>query len=160
MKIDEEAPSALAPEPTPPGADADMMATSVPATVITGPGSQSLSSIPTSAVLPPAGVPPSVPPTVNPLSAPPPVLVPPTAPLPVVSPAMSRPLAPLPVRPPVTQNGEAKASDTDSDDDDQDSEMGVEGFSAGYEITEESRQVRERQEKAMREFMMKCMLLL
>ncbi|XP_056692748.1 U4/U6 small nuclear ribonucleoprotein PRP4-like protein isoform X1 [Spinacia oleracea] len=155
MEIDEETPSASAAEPTPPGADADMMATSVPATAITGPGSQSLSTIPTSVVLPPAGVPPSVPPTVIPLSAPPPVLVPPMAPLPAVPPAMPRPLAPLPVRPPVTQNGEVKASDTDSDDDDQDSDMGVEGSSAGYEITEESRQVRERQEKAMREFMMK-----
>lgn len=171
MEVDEENYSASAAEPTPPGADAEMLADSVPAAAITGPGSQSLSTTLASPALPvmppaapplviPAAVPPSVPATVAPLSAPTPVHVPPIAPLPVIPPAISRPLAPLPVLPPVVnppimQNGEVKASELYSDDDEQGSEKGAQDSPPGYEITEESRVVRERQQKAMRDFMMK-----
>ncbi|XP_074276791.1 U4/U6 small nuclear ribonucleoprotein PRP4-like protein [Silene latifolia] len=117
-----------------------------------------ISPAPSSLVMPP-GVLPVVPPTVAPLPALPTiaplVVTPPMAPLPVLPSSIPRPLAPLPVRPPVlkppvAQNGEVKDNDTELDKDDQGS-----GSDAEYEITEESRQVRERQEKAMRDFMMK-----
>ncbi|GLT92869.1 hypothetical protein SLE2022_106810 [Rubroshorea leprosula] len=84
----------------------------------------------------------------------PPAVVPPIAPIPAIAPVV-RPLAPLPVRPPVfkppvQQNGEARTSDSDSDDDDAGQATGGE-----YEISEESRLVRERQEKARQELLMK-----
>lgn len=91
-------------------------------------------------------------PVVPPMVTPP--LVPPIAPIPVIPTLpLVRPLAPLPARPPVvksvTQNGELRASDSDSETD--------EGrqTTAEYEISEESRLVRERQQKAMQEFLMK-----
>ncbi|XP_057546219.1 U4/U6 small nuclear ribonucleoprotein PRP4-like protein [Amaranthus tricolor] len=143
MEVDEENPSSAsvpAPE-TSPVADTEMLETS--AVTI---------SVPITAV------PPSIPPIIAPLSAPPPVLVPPIAPLPVPH-VVPRPLAPLPVRlpvlkPSVVQNGEVKPSESESDDE-PGLGKGAQDSSVDYEITEESRQVRERQEKAMRDLMMK-----
>jgi len=83
-------------------------------------------------------------------------VVPPLAPIPTIPPP--RPLAPLPVRPPVIrppvpQNGEVRSSDSDSDNDD--SNTRINQGTGEYEISEESRLVRDRQEKAMQELMMK-----
>ncbi|KMT15098.1 hypothetical protein BVRB_3g062190 [Beta vulgaris subsp. vulgaris] len=159
MEVDEENPcsaSGSAAESTPAVADTEMLDTvgiPAPATAIE---SHSLATVIPPAA-PPLVIPPSVPPpTVAPLSAPPPVLVPSMAPLPAVPSTLPRSLAPLPVRPPVlkppvAQNGEVNASESDSDHDDH----GIHGSTAEYEITEESRQVRERQEKAMRDLLMK-----
>lgn len=96
-------------------------------------------------------VPPVVVPSVVPLIAPIPTVPPP----PVL-----RPLAPLPVRPPVLkppvlQNGEVRASDSDSDQDDLGPTGTATGSTGEYEVSEESRLVRERQEKAIQELMMK-----
>jgi U4/U6 small nuclear ribonucleoprotein PRP4 len=91
----------------------------------------------------------------------PPVVVPPIAPIPTIPPLpVLRPLAPLPIRPPVlrppiTQNGEGRASDSDSDHDDSGPTRTTSGPTGEYEISEESRLVRERQEKAIQELMMK-----
>lgn len=98
-------------------------------------------------------VPPIIPPLVTPI-------LPTIAPIPVVPPLISRPLAPLPIRPPpvrplVPQNGEVKASDSDSDRDEKGTVQMTAGSAPEYEISEESRQVRERQERAMQEFLMK-----
>ncbi|CAK9175265.1 unnamed protein product [Ilex paraguariensis] len=82
------------------------------------------------------------------------VILPPIVPTIAPIPSISRPLAPLPPRPPLLrpQNGELKASDSDSDDD----ETGPNRASAPeYEVSEESRLIKERQEKAMQEFLMK-----
>ncbi|XP_038697663.1 U4/U6 small nuclear ribonucleoprotein PRP4-like protein [Tripterygium wilfordii] len=98
-------------------------------------------------------------PPIQPISAP----VIPVQPLPTIAPIptvpiapVGRPLAPLPMRPPVLrppvpQNGEVGASDSDSDHDDSRTATG----STEYEISEESRLVRERQQQAMRELMTK-----
>lgn len=89
------------------------------------------------------------------------VAVPPIAPIPTMPPPpVPRPLAPLPIRPPVsrpptTQNGEVRASDSDSDHDDSGPTRTTSGPTGEYEISEESRLVRERQEKAIQELMMK-----
>ncbi|XP_028761417.1 U4/U6 small nuclear ribonucleoprotein PRP4-like protein [Neltuma alba] len=89
----------------------------------------------------------------------PPSIVPPIAPIPSIPPPTTlRPLAPLPVRPPsirppMSQNGEVRSTDSDSDHDD--SGPGINKGTGEYEISEESRLVRERQEKAMQELMMK-----
>ncbi|XP_027365977.1 U4/U6 small nuclear ribonucleoprotein PRP4-like protein [Abrus precatorius] len=85
-----------------------------------------------------------------------PSAVPTLAPIPAIPPP--RPLAPLPVRPPVIrppvpQNGEVGSSDSDSDNDE--SNARINQGAGEYEISEESRLVRERQEKAMQELMMK-----
>ncbi|KAJ8634466.1 hypothetical protein MRB53_008733 [Persea americana] len=85
-------------------------------------------------------------------------VVPPIAPIPVPPPSVIRPLAPLPIRPPVvrppplpTKNGEANGSDSGSDQ-----EGSVDPSSTlEYEITEESRIVRERHEKAMQDLLTK-----
>ncbi|XP_022726592.1 U4/U6 small nuclear ribonucleoprotein PRP4-like protein isoform X1 [Durio zibethinus] len=93
---------------------------------------------------------PTVPPFV------PPAVVPPIAPIPAIPPhPIVNPLAPLPVRlpvlkPPVPQNGGVKTSDSDSDHED-----AGRATTGEYEISEESRLVRERQEKAMQELLMK-----
>lgn len=87
----------------------------------------------------------------------PPSIVPAIAPIPT---PIIRPLAPLPSRPPlfrphVTQNGEMRTSDSDSEHDELAPSRTAPGSTAEYEVSEESRQVRERQEKAMQEFLMK-----
>lgn len=97
------------------------------------------------------------PPVVAPL-VPTPIL-PPIAPIPVAPPSIPRPLAPLPVRPPIPrppqpQNGDIKGSDSDSDHDESKVPRTT-AASAEYEISEESRLIRERQERAMQEFLMK-----
>ncbi|KAF9679591.1 hypothetical protein SADUNF_Sadunf06G0030700 [Salix dunnii] len=83
-------------------------------------------------------------------------VLPPIAPIPIVPP---RPLAPLPrppaIRPPGVQNGEMRTSDSDSDQEELSSTGTTPGSTGGYEISEASRLVRERQQKAMQEFMMK-----
>ncbi|XP_052179956.1 U4/U6 small nuclear ribonucleoprotein PRP4-like protein [Diospyros lotus] len=89
-----------------------------------------------------------------------PSLVPPIAPIPSIPPSIPRPLAPLPVRPPVlkppqVQNGDVKVSDSDSDRDDSGPSRTTAGSAAEYEVSEQSRQIRERQEKAMQELLMK-----
>ncbi|MED6220180.1 hypothetical protein PIB30_042320 [Stylosanthes scabra] len=77
-----------------------------------------------------------------------------TPPRSVIPPSIVPPLAPIPpVRPPMLQNSEVGPSDSDSDH----NELGT-GINKGageYEISEESRQVRERQEKARQELMLK-----
>lgn len=88
-----------------------------------------------------------------------PAVVPAIAPTPAVPTPIPPPLAPLPVRPPVlrppvAQNGEVQASDSDSDEE-MGSDRGTGGSVQEYEISEESRIVRERQEKAMQELLMK-----
>lgn len=107
----------------------------------------------------PQPIQPPIPPVVPaPIVAPPvPAVVPPIAPIPAVPPPhLPAPLAPIP-RPPVfktpitQQNGDVNTSESDSDQED----AGPGGTSAEYEISEESRQVRERQEKAMQELLMK-----
>ncbi|KAM1993071.1 hypothetical protein ACFX16_009453 [Malus domestica] len=69
------------------------------------------------------------------------------------------PIAPVrapPLRPPPPINGEARTSTSDSDDSDSEEPPRATGVSGGeYEISEESRVVRERQEKAMQELLMK-----
>lgn len=112
-------------------------------TVVSGIGGISL--VPVSTVVPPA--------------IPPPV-VPNIAPIPVVPVSIPRPLAPIPIRPPVlrppvVQNGEARVSDSDSDADEAGSTRGATGSSAEYEISEESRLARERQEKAVQDLLTK-----
>lgn len=74
----------------------------------------------------------------------------------VVSPSFPPPMAPIPMiphppvarpptlRPPVSQNGAARTSDSDSESEDE-----------HYEISEESKQVRERQEKALQDLLIK-----
>lgn len=97
--------------------------------------------------------------TIPPVVPPPIPVVPSIAPIPTISiPSIPRPLAPLPIRPPVlkpptSQNGELRMSESDSDQD-VSSPTGT-NAAAEYEISEESRKVRERQQKAMLEFMMK-----
>ncbi|XP_061364505.1 U4/U6 small nuclear ribonucleoprotein PRP4-like protein [Gastrolobium bilobum] len=89
----------------------------------------------------------------------PPSVVPPLAPIPTIPPSLAvRPLAPLPVqppviRPPVPQNGEVGSSDSDSDHDGSDTRINQ--GTGEYEISQESRLVRERQEKVMQELMMR-----
>ncbi|KAJ6912649.1 transducin family protein [Populus alba x Populus x berolinensis] len=97
--------------------------------------------------------PPIIPPVI-PSSIP---VLPSIAPIPIVPP---RPLAPLPIRPPATrppgvQNGEMRTSDSDSDQEELSPTGTTPGSTGGYEISEASRLVRERQQKAMQEFMMK-----
>ncbi|KAL0359580.1 UNVERIFIED_CONTAM: U4/U6 small nuclear ribonucleoprotein PRP4-like protein [Sesamum angustifolium] len=87
-------------------------------------------------------------------------VIPPIAPIPSVSLPVPRPLAPLPVRPPVIrpplqQNGDSRATDSDSDQEESGSNRAAAGSTQEYEISEESRQVRERQEKAVQELLMK-----
>ncbi|KAM0981266.1 hypothetical protein ACFX2A_014620 [Malus domestica] len=69
------------------------------------------------------------------------------------------PLAPLraPVLTPPPQNGEARTSTSDSDDSDSEEPPRPTGVVSGgeYETSEESRVVREQQEKAMQELLMK-----
>ncbi|GMP86624.1 hypothetical protein CsSME_00039332 [Camellia sinensis var. sinensis] len=113
--------------------------------------------------IPPIITPPVVPPiapipTIVPIITPP--IVPPIAPIPTVNPSIPRPLASLPVRPPILkppqpQNGEVRPSDSDSDHDDSGPNQTTAGSAAEYEISEQSKQVRERQEKAMQELLMK-----
>ncbi|EFH58038.1 hypothetical protein ARALYDRAFT_483227 [Arabidopsis lyrata subsp. lyrata] len=75
-------------------------------------------------------------------SAIPPVVPPPMAPIPMMPhPPVARPPT---FKPPVSQNGRAKTSDSDSESDDE-----------HFEISEESRQVRERQEKALQDLLVK-----
>ncbi|KAL1351220.1 hypothetical protein HN51_015157 [Arachis hypogaea] len=125
------------------------------------------SDVSVNAATPPHPIQPIIPPPVIPLSAPvppmapiptipPPSIVPPIAPIP--APPVVRPLAPLPprpppIRPPVAQNGGVGSEDSDSDNDDAGGR--VNQGAGEYEISEESRLVRERQEKAMQELMMK-----
>ncbi|KAI3472236.1 hypothetical protein Pfo_029724 [Paulownia fortunei] len=87
-------------------------------------------------------------------------VIPPIAPIPAVPHPVPRPLAPLPVRPPVirpprAQNGDSRTSDSDSDQEESGSSRAAAGSTQEYEISEESRQARERQEKAVQELMMK-----
>lgn len=86
-------------------------------------------------------------------------VVPSIAPIPTAPPPAIGSLAPLPppvIKPPVPQNGEVGTSDSDSDtDDDLGPARATPASNAEYEISEESKQVRERQEKAMQELLMK-----
>ncbi|KAK4721150.1 hypothetical protein R3W88_011383 [Solanum pinnatisectum] len=89
-----------------------------------------------------------------------PPVVPAIAPRLAVPTPIPPPLAPLPVRPPVlrppvAQNGEMQESDSDSDLEEMVSGRGAAGSTQEYEISEESRIVRERQEKALQELLMK-----
>ncbi|KAL9663435.1 hypothetical protein QQ045_018821 [Rhodiola kirilowii] len=117
-------------------------------------------------MIPPVLVPvPGIPPVIAPLPVIPPVqpiiqAVPPTAiphPLAPISVAPPRPLAPIPIRPPVlrppsSSNGQVRMSDSESDQD----EMANDGGSAvGYELSESSKQAKERQEKIRQDFLMK-----
>ncbi|KAK8658423.1 hypothetical protein V6N13_036630 [Hibiscus sabdariffa] len=94
--------------------------------------------------------------TTVPSIAPIPAAVPSIAPIPTVPPPLVvNPLASLPgrppvLKPPVSQNGEVKTVDSDSDHEDDKRATGGE-----YEISEESRLVRERQETAMQDLLMK-----
>lgn len=110
-------------------------------------------------LIPPAVAPivpavsPIAPSPIVPLIAPLPI-VPPIAPIPSIPPVI-RPLAPIPprpliTRPPPPQTTEQNASDLDSDNE----EYGA-NKSMDYEISEESKQVRERQEKAMQDLLLK-----
>lgn len=86
----------------------------------------------------------------------PPPIVPTIAPIPSTSAPVLQPLAPLSVRPPVLrpplpQNGEMRGNESDSDRDD----SGHARTAVEYEISEESRLFRERQEKAKQELLMK-----
>lgn len=118
---------------------------SVPASDVQNPVSPVHSSLP-------QPMQPVVPPVIAPS------VMPPLAPIPAIPPPLARPLAPLPVRPPVirppvAQNGEVGFSDSDSENDDSDTRINM--GTGEYEISEESRLVRERQEKKMQELLMK-----
>lgn len=93
--------------------------------------------------------------TVQPVIAPvaPTPVIPPIAPIPQPVP---RPLAPIPVRPPVVRPPLAPKGDSRTSDSDEEG-SGLNRTSAGqeYEISEESKLVRERQEKAVQELLMK-----
>ncbi|KAK1567371.1 hypothetical protein Q3G72_011372 [Acer saccharum] len=107
-----------------------------------------ISAAETAPPLPVQSIIPVIPPIVP--TAIPPAIVPPIAPIPTIPPQ----LATLPVRSPVfkpPQNGELRTCDSDSDQD----ESGTWATTGVYEISEESRQVRERQEKAIQELLMK-----
>lgn len=160
MEVDEEVPvttsmaetSAVAPDD---GHIKDSTVSPVPDAIMASqPVQQVLPPLIQPTVLPP-GVPPIVPPVVPPIVPPiAPVVVPPIAAIP---PSIPRPLAPLPVRPPVLrqsvpQNGEVRAPSSDSEPDDA---VAAKTSSVEYEISEESRLVRERQERAMQELVMK-----
>ncbi|KAG6396955.1 hypothetical protein SASPL_143115 [Salvia splendens] len=96
---------------------------------------------------------------VQPVIAPtaPTTVIPPIAPLPTVPHSVPRPLAPIPIRPPVHRppvpKGDSRTSDSDSDEEG----SGMNQTAAGqeYEISEESKLARERQEKAVQELLMK-----
>lgn len=80
-------------------------------------------------------------------------LIPPIAPVP-------RPLAPLPVRPPankppIAPNGDSRSSDSDSDEEEPGSSRAAPGPTQEYEVSEESKLIRERHEKAVQELLMK-----
>lgn len=83
-----------------------------------------------------------------------PPLVSPIPPIPTQLPSITPQLAPLPPvvrQPQAQQNGEVSPSDSDSDNDD----SGPAQSAAEYEVSEQSRQIRERQEKVMQELLMK-----
>lgn len=128
MDIDEES-SVSTPVPDPSGAVSDNQ------TVVSAVGAISLQPTPPI-------VPPPIPPSIAPI------------------PNVPRPLAPIPVNPtvlraPTGQNGEVRASDSDSDQDEAGSSQTASVPAAEYEISEESRLARERQEKAKQDFLMK-----
>ncbi|KAJ9563332.1 hypothetical protein OSB04_008492 [Centaurea solstitialis] len=106
---------------------------------------------PNATALPPDSVV-QIPPVEPPIPLIPPPIVPTIAPIPVLPPPpppIPRPLAPLPsVRPPNGDAGKPTAEDSDSDSD---------GAGSGpeYEISEESKLYREKQEKAKQDFLMK-----
>lgn len=86
--------------------------------------------------------------------------IPPIAPIPSVPNPVPRPLAPLPLRPPASRpplapNGDSKSSDSDSDEEESGSNRVATGPTQEYEISEESKLVRERHEKAVQELLMK-----
>lgn len=130
------------------------VSTSLPVSSAAVPDSQALIS--TIEATPSQPVQPIIPPVIPPMVS---AVVPPIAPISTIPPPqVPAPLAPLPVRPPVfkppvpAQNGEVRTSDSESDRD----EPGPTRASAvEYEISEESRQVRERQEKAKQDLLMK-----
>lgn len=130
------------------------VSTSLPVSSAAVPDSQALIS--TIETTPSQPVQPIIPPVIPPMVS---AVVPPIAPISTIPPPqVPAPLAPLPVRPPVfkppvpAQNGEVRSSDSESDRD----EPGPTRASAvEYEISEESRQVRERQEKAKQDLLMK-----
>ncbi|CAL1372379.1 unnamed protein product [Linum trigynum] len=98
---------------------------------------------------------PVVPPLVPPATTP---FVPLMAPLPTLAPPIPRPLAPLPPRPALPkhqapQDDQPGTSDSDSDQDD--SSPAGNGLTVGYEASEESLIIQERQQKAIQELMMK-----
>lgn len=138
MDIDEESMvSSSVTEPSTPAADDEMMV-SVIDTISLQPSQPVI--VPAPAILTP--------------------VLPPIAPIPAVLPPIPRPLAPLPARPPairlpLAQNGASRTSDSDSDQDESGPSSRAAGSNQDYEISEESRLVRERQEKAMQELLMK-----
>lgn len=81
-------------------------------------------------------------------------ILPTIAPIPSLPSFLLRP--PIP-RPPQPQNGGMEGSDSDSEEDDSSGvrKKKTSSESAEYEISEESRLIRERQERVMQEFMMK-----
>ncbi|KAL8489454.1 hypothetical protein ACS0TY_025376 [Phlomoides rotata] len=86
-------------------------------------------------------------------------VIPPIAPIPVPIP-VPRPLAPLPLRPPASRpplapNGDSRSSDSDSDEEESGLNRGATGPTQEYEISEESKLIRERHEKAVQELLMK-----
>ncbi|KAG9443429.1 hypothetical protein H6P81_014769 [Aristolochia fimbriata] len=95
------------------------------------------------------------PPTITrPLVSPVPPVTPPIA---TINPISARPLAPLPIRAPpirppvlISQNGDSKLESGS----DREGSLGP-SSTADYEISEESKQVRERQEKAVQELLLK-----
>ncbi|KAF7148244.1 hypothetical protein RHSIM_Rhsim03G0032000 [Rhododendron simsii] len=80
----------------------------------------------------------------------------PVPPIPTQLPSITPQLAPLPPvvrQPQAQQNGEVSPSDSDSDSDNDGS--GPTPSTAEYEVSEQSRQIRERQEKVMQELLIK-----
>lgn len=94
-------------------------------------------------------------PVIAPVVAPP--VVPPLAPIAAAPRPISAALNPIPVRPSVTRppvapnNADSRTNASDSDEE----EPGSSGAPREYEISEESKKVRERQEKAVQELLMK-----
>lgn len=97
----------------------------------------------------------SVQPLIVPVVAP--AVVPPLAPIVPVPRPTPAPLNPIPLRPPVIRppvaqnNGDSRTSDSGSDEE----EPGSSNAAREYEVSEESRKARERQEKAVQELLMK-----
>ncbi|OVA14902.1 WD40 repeat [Macleaya cordata] len=169
MEVDEEEtpknPTSAVSEPSPPTSlPSDDQTTTTTATtnlpvlqpppvVLSAPTPQATYIIPPPPLAIVPAIVPAIAPTIVPTIVPP--IVPAIAPIPSIPPVL-RSLAPLPLRPPIIRppppptTAEQNASDSDSDHEDSGPNRSMD-----FEISEESKQVRERQEKAKQDLLLK-----